>query len=79
MSYTKSIVVEVSDRDREDFFDNLPMMKVIDLPVSDEMVARFNAVRLVNAVLPVHESVTKVLSTVVQDDGTYAVRLNVLD
>jgi len=77
--YVQSVFVdEVSEQDRDEFFKSVPFLKTIDLPVSDDMVARFKAVRMVNAQLPVHECVTKVLSSVSDGNG-FAVRVNILD
>lgn len=77
--YTKSVMVDkVSDQDRKDFFKNLVALKTINLPVSDEMIARWKAVQVVNAQLPAHECVMRVASSVFDGDG-YVMRLEILD
>lgn len=77
--YTKSVMVDkVSDQDRKDFFKNLVALKTINLPVSDEMIARWKAVQVVNAQLPAHECVMRVSSSVFDGDG-YVMRLEILD
>lgn len=77
--YNQSVVVKVGSSDRELFFKEHPVLKVIDLPVSDEMVVRFKAMRMINQKLPTQECVTKVLNSVKNDDNTWTVRVSILD
>lgn len=77
--YTKSVMVDkVSEKDRKDFFKNLVALKTINLPVSDEMIARWKAVRMVNSTLPTQECVMRVSSSVFDGEG-YVMRLEILD
>ena len=77
--YTKSVMVDkVSDQDRKDFFKELIALKTINLPVSDEMIARWKAVCMVNDTLPTQECVMRVASSVFDGDG-YVMRLEILD
>lgn len=77
--YTKSVMVDkVSDQDRKDFSKELPMVRAINLPVSDEMIARWKAVRMVNSTLPTQECVMRVSSSVFDGEG-YVMRLEILD
>lgn len=54
------------------------MMETINLPVSDEVVARWKAIRMVNSTLPTQECVMRVASSVFDGEG-YAMRLEILD
>lgn len=77
--YTKSVMVDkVSEKDREGFSKELPMVRAINLPVSDEMIARWKAVRMVNSTLPTQECVMRVSSSVFDGEG-YVMRLEILD
>lgn len=78
--YTQSVYIEnISEDDRDELFKLAPMLEIVNLPVTDEMVARFKAVQVVNAQLPAHECVTKVLSSVSDGSDGFTVRVNVLD
>ena len=77
--YTKSVFVDkVSEKDREGFSKELPMVRAINLPVSDEMVARWKAIRMVNSTLDTQECVSRVISSVADENG-FVIRLNILD
>lgn len=78
--YTQSVYVEnISEDDHEELFKIAPVLRTINLPITDEMVARFKAIYMVNGTLPVHEGVSEVLSSVSDNDGGFIVRVKVLD
>lgn len=77
--YTQSVMVDkVSEKDRKSFYKDLTIMGIINLPVSDEMIARWKAIHMVNDTLPTQECVMRVASSVFDGDG-YVMRLEILD
>lgn len=77
--YTKSVFIDaISEKDRKNFYKDLTIMGTINLPVSDEMVARWKAIRMVNSTLPTQECVMRVSSSVFDGEG-YVMRLEILD
>lgn len=78
--YTQSVYIEtVSEGDRKELLSFSPVLKTINLPVTEEMVARFKAIRLVNETLPVHEGVSEVVSSVSDGEGGFTVRVKIVD
>lgn len=77
--YTKSVFIDaISEKDRKNFYKDLTIMGAINLPVPDEMVARWKAIRMVNATLDTQECVSRVISSVADENG-FVIRLNILD
>lgn len=77
--YTKSVFIDaISEKDRKNFYKDLTIMGTINLPVPDEMVARWKAIRMVNATLDTQECVSRVISSVADENG-FVIRLNILD
>lgn len=77
--YTKSVFIDaISEKDRKNFYKDLTIMGTINLPVSDEMVARWKAIRMVNSTLDTQECVSRVISSVADENG-FVIRLNILD
>ena len=77
--YTKSVFIDaISEKDRKNFYKDLTITGTINLPVSDEMVARWKAIRMVNSTLDTQECVSRVISSVADENG-FVIRLNILD
>ena len=77
--YTQSVFIDaISEKDRKNFYKDLTIMGTINLPVSDEMVARWKAIRMVNSTLDTQECVSRVISSVADENG-FVIRLNILD
>ena len=77
--FTQSVFIDaISEKDRKNFYKDLTIMGTINLPVSDEMVARWKAIRMVNSTLDTQECVSRVISSVADENG-FVIRLNILD
>ena len=77
--FTQSVFIDaISEKDRKNFYKDLTIMGTINLPVSDEMVARWKAIRMVNSTLDTQECVSRVVSSVADENG-FVIRLNILD
>lgn len=78
--YIQSVIIDkLTSDDFTDFYKAHDIFNMLDIKVSDVDVAKYMAISKSNNALPVHECVTSVQSAMNFADGSFIIRVNIMD